>query len=288
MTLHVPAEFKYNGSEVLRAEVKGVELKENRGRGRAAGIGNMDRGGDVIAPGAFKSVGKEFKKSGEILIGHDWGGGSGVATVEGCGEEDDAYLIEFEFYSTPDAQQCRQKLIERTERGKTTGMSIGFMVDPAEVMYFESGEELSAYCRKEGIKVDHASCKCWKTWCRLILKIKELFETSLVTVPMNPRAYATAVKDFFGGDGSHAGLTLEDQMDTSLAVVAGAVERLRGYKASRDADNRLVSPERLAQAESLLKRFEDLLSEMQEPQAKHAAGPDMEFMKLQAQRLAIA
>lgn len=228
--MDVPVEFKLNGSEVLRTDIKVVgDLKDNRFRGRAAGIGNMDRGGDVIAPGAFKDCRKEFIKSGEILIGHDWSGKSGVATIDKCEEVDDALEIECEFYSTEDAQTARQKLIERTQRKKTTGLSIGFSVHPDEVLYFETGEELASYCRKEGIKIDQASAKAWKRWCRLILSVKELFETSIVAVPMNPRAYTLDAKSFEGKAlANPVSAILQAKIHQSFTVAADELA-IRGY-----------------------------------------------------------
>lgn len=284
----IPAEFKLNGSETLRAEVKLVDMADNRFRGRAAGIGNMDRGGDVLAPGCFSAVGKEFKKSGEILIGHDWGGGAGVATIESCGEVGDSYEIEAEFYTTPDAQIARQKLIERTDRGKTTGLSIGFQVDPASVVYFATGDEMAAYCKKSAINIDSASARAWKGYCRLILKIAALFETSIVTVPMNPRAYSTAVKNLYGGDGSQVPDTLESHLETVLATVDGATARFRRYWGTRGHDSRPVSEDRLNQALSINESLTTLLTEVRSGQAEPGKQPDLELLKLRRRRLAIA
>jgi HK97 family phage prohead protease len=128
----------------------------------------VDRGGDIVAKGAFAGSLDAFRRDGFIAVGHDWGQ-SGVATIKSAEEDAHGLLIEAEFHSTPDAQAERVKLKERLERGKSVGLSIGFQIADG------------------GTERDKA------TKARRLTKI-DLFEVSIVTVPMNAEAQAIAAK----------------------------------------------------------------------------------------------
>src|SRR5687767_9648233 len=60
-------EFKCFAVKAAEAELEG-----NKFRGYPSVMGNVDDGGDVIAPGAFKSAIDAFLTEGIVPVGHDW------------------------------------------------------------------------------------------------------------------------------------------------------------------------------------------------------------------------
>lgn len=237
------------------------DVKDGGFTGRAAGIGNMDRGGDVIAPGAFTDAIAGFLKNGSILVGHDWEGVP-VAMPTDCHEEGSALMLGAKFHSTEEAQNVRTVVEERQKANLSVGLSIGFTVAKGGMAYFENGDALLAFCEQANIKVDRNSVAGYKGYCRLVTKIAELFEVSIVTVPMNPACYVTRVKSTFGGDGSLVKASLNDHFETVLAAVDGLTARIKRYSDMVQAKgDRPVSEDRLAQADSLYSALGALLDE---------------------------
>lgn len=112
-------------------------------------------------------------------------------------EDGNKLIIEAQFHTTPSAQEARTIMTERLEKGLDVGLSIGFDIESAHD--FEDGEKLLAFAKDNGYDLklfDQAGIKAHKTrWgLRLITKIRRLFEVSIVSVPMNPLAVATAAK----------------------------------------------------------------------------------------------
>lgn len=137
--------------------------------GLGAAFGNVDQGGDVILPGAFADALPEFIERGFVPIGHNWMG-LPVATIGKAKETDDGLWFSADFHSTQSAQDARTVVRERFERGKFVGLSIGFLPD------FDDGIEF----REDGVRV--------------IKRVKQLAEVSIVTVPMNTLAGITDAK----------------------------------------------------------------------------------------------
>lgn len=146
---------------------------EDDGPGTFEGLGaafhNVDHGGDVILPGAFKDAISEFLYRGFVPVGHDWMA-LPVGTIEEAKETDDGLYFKALYHTTQAAQDARTVVKERMERGKFVGLSIGFLPD------YEEGVEF----RDDGVRV--------------ISKVKELAEISIVTVPMNREAGVAAAK----------------------------------------------------------------------------------------------
>lgn len=179
-----------------------VKLNDNTFRGIGAFMGNVDHGEDVIAPGAFSKALPEFLKSGFVPIGHDWYE-KPVAMPTAAEEDGNKLIIEAEFHSTPSAQEARTVVMERLGKGLDVGLSIGFDIESAKE--FEDGEKLLEFVADNGYDIklfDQAGIKAHKTrWgLRLITKIRRLFEVSIVSVPMNPLAVATAAKVYATDD----------------------------------------------------------------------------------------
>jgi phage head maturation protease len=248
--------------------------------GRAAGIGNVDRGGDVIAPGAFDGALDGFLKGGSVLVGHDWGDVP-VAMPVSAWADNRSLHIEAEFHSDDSAQRVRRVMAERGAAGLETGLSIGFRVGEPGYVFFRTAGSLVEYAMGRGMDLDYAQIAGHEGPCWLVEKVEELFEVSVVTVPMNPRAVAGAVKDVFGGDGSQVPMTLEDHIETVLAAVEGVKVRLARYLGTRSADGRPVSPERLAQAHDLLRSLDALVADMAAP-LEDSRAADAEVLVLRA------
>lgn len=133
----------------------------------AATFGNVDRGGDVIEPGAFKNL-PEFLSDGWIALNHRSGDlpiGYPIDAVQ----DSKGLLIRGGFHTTPDGQAARLVIRERFAAGKSVKASIGYMVEDA------------SYETRGGQQVRS-------------LKAIDIFEASFVNLPMNPRADVVAAK----------------------------------------------------------------------------------------------
>lgn len=137
--------------------------------GYASVFGGLDSYGDTIQPGAYTATLDEFVKSGFIAWSHNWD--QMIGTVSSATQDSKGLLITADFHSTPEAQQARTIAAERLARGKSMGLSIGYV--PTKWSYQE----------------DPTS----KAQIRVLEEIK-LFETSLVAIPADPFALATGVK----------------------------------------------------------------------------------------------
>lgn len=137
------------------------------GHGSFSGYGSLfgvkDLGGDVVVAGAYADTVAQFKERGFIAWGHDWA--NPVATIREAREDARGLFIEAEFHSDPQSQQARTRTVERLARGKFMGLSIGYLAEDVD----------------------------YQPDARVLKKVR-LFETSLVTVPMQPDAGVTAAK----------------------------------------------------------------------------------------------
>lgn len=175
--------------------LKDAALTDNCLKGDANFMGYMDRGGDVIFPGAFQKCLARFLEEGFVANSHDW---EQMVAMPLLAEERGAKLYtEAEFHSTPDAQIVRTKCIERMARGLAVGLSVGFVMLANSFKYFTSGKALLDYAKKQNCDMslfDEESILAWKTTCRGILQVDELYEYSVCAIPMNDRSYATEAK----------------------------------------------------------------------------------------------
>lgn len=179
--------------------------------GYGATFGNVDEGGDVILKGAFSDAIPSFLERGFVPVGHDWMG-LPIATIADAKEDDSGLFFKAAFHSTTAAQDARTVMMERMDRGKFVGLSIGFLPD------YDSGIEY----RDDGV--------------RLIKKIKELAEISFVTVPMNRLAGVTTAKGGLGSD-----LPYADFADLVAGQVSQLAERTRERIDFRRKEGRVLS-----------------------------------------------
>lgn len=196
---------------IKRAEFKADGDGPGELTGWGATFGNVDEGGDVIIKGAFTDALPAFLERGFVPVGHDWLG-LPVATIADAKEEDDGLWFSAEFHTTQAAQDARTVVRERVERGKFVGLSIGFLPD------YEDGVEF----RDDGVRV--------------ISKVKDLAEISIVTVPMNRMAGVADVKADLG-----AGLSYEQHGERVLAAVAQFTTRTADRAGYRIKEGRVLS-----------------------------------------------
>jgi len=138
-------------------------------KGYGAVFGNVDLQGDIIAPGAFKGSLGSFISSGYLCADHNWE--KRIGTIETAHEDKHGLYFESRFHGTALAQECRQIIKERLERGKSVALSIGFKVlDDIEL--------------GNGIRE---------------LKALQLYEISVVGVAANALAMATGLKSSDAG-----------------------------------------------------------------------------------------
>lgn len=175
--------------------------------GYASTFGNVDRSKEAVQKGAFLDTLEAFKRDGFIAVGHDWGS-MPVGTIADAKEDDYGLLITTEFHSTPEAQAARRTTVERIDRGKSVGLSIGYRV-------------LSDSKGENGV--------------RNLDKI-ELHEVSLVTVPCNPMATVAGAKG-----GPLVSLPMSEHSDKVLAALEEFVARVKDLSDLRANEDRHLS-----------------------------------------------
>lgn len=217
----------------FRADLKQPEMSGNRIRGMAAMMGNMDYGNDVIFPGAFKAALPAFLKNGFVAEGHDWYE-LPIAMPVSAMEEGNALVTEAEFHTTQDGQDARTVCMERLARGLSVGLSVGFKTDPNGCHYFENGENLLTFAKDNGYDTklfDSKGIMACDMYCRGITQISDLFEYSIVSMPMNPLAVATEAK---GASGSTSLPIAERDHAWDASAAEG---RVREWAGAQDAPN---------------------------------------------------
>ena len=146
-----------------------LELKELADDGSfvlyALAFGNVDRGGDVIAPGAVVNL-DEFVRDGWIALNHR-ASDPPIGYPTAAMQDAKGMRVEGRFHSTPEARVVRTFVGERLKAGKSVKASIGYMIEEARTEV-RDGEPV-----------------------RVLLKIR-VYETSIVNLPMNPQADVVA------------------------------------------------------------------------------------------------
>ena len=178
--------------------LKVADLTGNVIKGAASAIGNMDRGGDVVCPGFYENALDGFRKAGFVAVGHDWGG-LPVAMPTKAVEQAGQLYCEATYHKTAAAQDARIIAQERKDAGLDVGLSVGFSMKPDGFKVFRSGADMLAWLPENGYNLsdfDEVGIKGWSGYCRALLKggCSELYEYSIVTVPMNPAAVASEAK----------------------------------------------------------------------------------------------
>jgi HK97 family phage prohead protease len=221
--------------------------------GYGAVFNNVDHGGDVILPGAFKDAIPAFLERGFVPVGHDWMG-LPVATIADAKEDDSGLWFSAEFHTTQSAQDARTVVKERIDRGKFVGLSIGFLPD------YDDGVEF----RDDGVRV--------------LKRIKELAEVSIVTVPMNREAGVASVKS----------LTFTDEADTALAAVKSLIERAESLADLRVKEGRTLSAANRTRLSGISEQMREAATALDtiltetDPNKDQSKGGDAEFYRMLA------
>lgn len=253
--------------------------------GNANGLGIMDRGGDVVAPGAFKACLPAFIEKGFMAVGHDWEG-LPVGFFTTAKESGGFLRVGAQFHSDEVAQRARTVVMERLAAGKFVGLSIGFMPDREKCAWYESGKamwkDLEDQKMTDGI--DRASVLAWKGYCRLIKNVKELFEVSIVTVPMNQISGVTDAKSDAGADDDElpAGKSFAEHSIEVLAAAEEFVTRAEELSATRALDDRQLSAAHKERFALLASRFSALAEIQVNPTAKLMADHLVQQARLSA------
>jgi HK97 family phage prohead protease len=133
--------------------------------GYGAVFNNIDRGNEIILPGAFRESIDDFVKSGHLCADHNWK--KRLGTISSAREDSHGLFFKAQFYSTKFAQDMRKQVRERIDRGKNVGLSVGYRIVDEDRR------------KSDGVR---------------LLKKLVLFEISVVSVPMNALAMAASAK----------------------------------------------------------------------------------------------
>lgn len=138
-----------------------------------AAFNNIDRGGDVIEPGAFRNL-DAFARDGWIGLNHDMDA-LPIGYPTRAYQDHKGLVIEGKFHSTPQGQAVRAVVKERMSSGKGCMGSIGYKAASTSPDYQDG---------------------------RSIRRIKslDLYEASFVNLPMNPHAQVMSCKSVGGID----------------------------------------------------------------------------------------
>lgn len=170
--------------------------------GYASVYGVVDRANERTMPGCFDGKLSNFVDNGFISWGHDWN--VPVGSIESAGSDVVGFKVRSSFHSTPAAQEARQWVKERRERGKTVGLSIGY-------------KTLKSMEAEDGVRD---------------LTELELYEVAIVTVPCLPSAQVTSAK---------SGQSLDDHSETVLATVREFAGRVQSLSELRSKEGRTLS-----------------------------------------------
>lgn len=151
-------------------ELKSLNSREFEGHGSV--FGNVDLGGDVVAPGAFKASLKEHKSDGS-LPAMFWMHDPGRVPGKWLDMSEDEYGLHVKgvLADTPLGNEIHTLLKMEAVRG----LSIGYTADKADY-------------NRDGVRV---------------IKEAKLWEVSVVSLPMNPLAQVAHVKSQLSAAGEY-------------------------------------------------------------------------------------
>ena len=213
--------------------------------GYVAAFNNVDLGKDVILPGAFDASLAAGHKV-RFLRQHDHG--KVLGTVLALKADDHGLHGRFKISRTPLGEETYQLLRD----GALDSFSIGYLTDDA--------------AHKDGGVRE--------------LKAITLLESSVVSLPMNPRALVTAVKGHPNGAADVPFDALWQQLrDAFISLQAGVVEA-KALADRRASEGRALSERHLEHLSNTLEAAEAVLSDLKPlataPAKAEAPGPDAE------------
>lgn len=221
-------------------------LEENQFQGYMAAIGNLDEGGDVILPGAFTQTLPEFLASGVICWQHDWMTPIGKPLAA---HEDQYGLFTKNQVSLTTAGKDALILLRD---GVVKKMSIGYEVQGYKML---SDEEGVAMFGQPAYDAAMRALPWYQDKIRALTQIK-LYEGSPVTVPMNPKAVITGVKDV----GALAALAHDAHFAAVHAAVGEYLVRVKGIRDLRRKEGRMLSASNASKLQTMRASLADHLS----------------------------
>lgn len=251
------------------AEVKAVSDSSNPDiageiEGYAAGLLNIDRGQDIIFPGAFDKDLPEFLQDGVVCYQHDWTAVIGKSTfVEERLEPDYGLFTKSNIVSTTLGSDV-MKLVRTAVLKK---LSIGYRLK--EGGYSVLNRETLVATLKERKILDKKVGEILEDFDRRkltevfgLFDIK-LFEYSVVTRPMNPNADITGAKGELDGGGELLdGLPFAEHPLVVLDAVKGYAERLKQSYLKYSEKSRSVSNTHKESISQIRQQLENLLPEI--------------------------
>lgn len=213
--------------------------------GHGAIFGNVDRVGDIILPGAFKDTIPSFLESGIIAWQHDWKIPIGKPTK--AYEDAKGLFIVASISDTAAGRDARTLMKD----GVVRKLSIGYDVIEAEKL---TAANIERFVNPSTVEPRHLEMAFM--WGYALKKI-ELFEISPVSVPANPEADITGVKDGSGG---------RSLVDHSVAVLGAArdwIDRLDDVRELRESKGQELSEELKARGTALLDAIEMAKSKLE-------------------------
>lgn len=257
----------------------GTELKaRNDGPGGWEGYlsktGEIDDGGDLIVAGAYADTIPDFLKRGFNAESHYWDFSKMIGFPTGAKEDDEGLYISSQFHGTADAQLVRQKANERLAAGLGVYMSIGYEVMPEDVSRIEAdkyAEQIPQLSRK-GLAEANLLKAIRFPFVRVITKVN-LFEGSIVSVPMLRSAEVTAVKSLTNGLGT--GLEYSEHIRLLGTAIKEFADRTQARAEMRTKEGRVFSSANYSELIDLYERLGKLLESAQ-PKPKEETQDDEE------------
>lgn len=257
-------------SFALRAQ-SDSNSKDGGGSGIASVLGVMDSYRSVWSPKCYdKKVLAEFKQAGFISDSHKWD--EDVATIDDAKVSRNELSIKWTYYSTDDAQQMRTKVSERIERQKEVGLSVGCMIDWAEVEDFDNGEKLWTYAERmigDDMSLYDPAIRKYKGYCWIIPKVTRLVEVALTPIPAVPGSRVDESRsaiDLLQDSDLRTGLRLEEHLRLVQTAVAGLEARLIDKEQDCESQGRVGYVDRVPQIVALRDSLSALLTRCSTPE----------------------
>lgn len=258
--------------DVAAREFKVGDTTGNGGlAGYASTFGDLDSCGDIVMPGAYSATLPAFLRDGWLGADHNWDFDDQIGYWTAANEDEHGLYVEAAFYGTPDGQKVRQIVNERLAAGKSVNLSIGYVVEAAEMV---SGADARQFLRdpQQAAQLDDAD------QVRLLKKIS-LYEVSVVSVPALASAAVTGAKS--DKDMAHAAMPFADQLQTALAAIEETKRRAIAINELRVKEGRQLSGANRDRLASMLESMKACMADVQElldatdPAAKQA-DPEVE------------
>lgn len=153
----------------------------------------IDEGGELVVRGAFADCINSYLNSGFSAHSHLWTFAESIGFPVEAREDAKGFFVKSQFHSTQTAQDVRTIAKERLKAGKTVGFSFGYgVLDSENISPGEYELKLPRFLKSD--RLDQELVKAKRFSSIRILKKIEIYEDSIVTMPMNREAAATGIK----------------------------------------------------------------------------------------------